>query len=111
VGLIERRKKTMTKNITFKKPMTFILGGLVGTGVVLLFAPGSGKETRKKIGGFAADIRDSAQCYAVRSKDRVIGASRMTRDYFKDRKSLLSASFEAGKKAYIDEKKKLTTVH
>jgi gas vesicle protein len=101
----------MTKNVAFKKPVTFILGGLVGTGAALLFAPGSGKETREKISGFATDMKDSAECYAVRGKHKVVGTAKKTRDYFSDRKSLLSASFDAGKKAYNDEKKRLSKGH
>jgi gas vesicle protein len=101
----------MTKKTAFKKPVTFILGGLVGTGAALLFAPSSGKESREKISGYAADMKGRAQCYAMRGRDRVTGTAKKTREYFAERKSLISASFDAGKKAYVAEKKRLTTVH
>ncbi len=100
----------MTKN-AIRKPLMFVVGGMVGTGAALLFAPASGKETRHRISGYTAEMKDRAQCYAMRGRDKVIGSARKTGDYFEGRKSLISAALEAGKKAYLDEKKRLTKVH
>lgn len=101
----------MTKKTALRKPAMFVLGGLVGTGTALLLAPASGKETREKIGDFAGDVKSRAQCYALRGRDKMTGAAKKTRDYFTERKSLIAASFDAGKKAYVAEKKRLTKVH
>jgi gas vesicle protein len=101
----------MTINSVFKRPATFILGGLVGTGTALLFAPKSGKEARKRIGGYATDVKERAQCYSLRIRDKVTSTAEKTGDYFSDRKSLIAASFDAGKKAYLAEKKRLTKAH
>ncbi len=101
----------MTKRNIIMKPVTFILGGLVGTGAALLFAPAAGKETRGKISGFAADVKGRAECYALRGRDKVAGTAKKAENYFAGRKSLISASFDAGKKAYTAEKKRLARVH
>ncbi len=101
----------MTKKNVFLKPATFILGGLVGTGAALLFAPAAGKETRGKISGLASDVKARAECYALRGRDKVTGSAKKAENYFAGRKSLVSASFDAGKKAYAAEKKRLAQVH
>ena len=101
----------MTKTLLYKRPATFILGGLIGTGAALLFAPVSGRETRAKITGYAADVKGRAKCYALRAKDKVTKTAEKTGDYFSEKKSLFSASFDAGKKAYRDAKNRLSNVH
>lgn len=102
---------TRNRHNRFMKPVTFILGGLAGTGAALLFAPESGKETRERLGEYAADAKDRAQCYAMRGRDRVRGSARRARDYFGERKSLVYASFDAGRKAYFAEKRRLEKAH
>ena len=102
---------TRNRHKRFMKPVTFILGSLAGTGAALLFAPESGKETRERLGGYAVDVKDRAQCYAMRGTDRVRGSARRARDYFGERQSLVSVSFNAGKKAYFAEKRRLAKAH
>lgn len=102
---------TRRRQNVLMKPVTFVLGGLIGTSAALLFAPESGKTTRKKITGYAGDVKDRARCYTLRGKDKVTGSARKARDYFTARKSLVSASFDAGKKAYAAEKQRLAKVH
>jgi hypothetical protein len=41
----------------------------------------------------------------------VTGSAKKAENYFAERKSLISASFDAGKKAYAAEKKRLAQVH
>ncbi|MEJ2696272.1 MAG: YtxH domain-containing protein [Candidatus Sulfobium sp.] len=102
---------TRHRHNKFMKSATFILGSLAGTGTALLFAPGSGKETRHRIGRYAGDVKDRAQCYTLRGRDKMTGSARKARDYFSERRSLVSASFDAGKKAYAAEKRRLAKVH
>jgi gas vesicle protein len=46
----------MSDNNTGNKLLIFLLGGAIGAGLCLLFAPQSGKETRKKVKIFFDDI-------------------------------------------------------
>jgi gas vesicle protein len=102
----------MTKKAILKQPVTTLfLGGLVGTGAALLFAPLSGKETRRTVNAFASDVKGRAQCYALRGKDAVVGTAKKGKKYIGERTSLIAASFDAGKKAYAEEKKRLTKGH
>jgi len=101
----------MTKNSIFMKPVTFILGGLVGTSVALLFAPDSGKKTRERISGYASDAKGRIQCYSSGVRDKLTSIAEKTGDYFAEKKSLIAASFDRGKNAYLAEKNRLIKAH
>jgi gas vesicle protein len=64
----------------------FAVGALIGAGVALLYAPQSGKETRKLLAKKAKQLRDKAQ-------DTVENAQ----GFIKDRKKDLVAAFDSGK--------------
>ena len=50
--------------------VSFLMGGIVGAGLALLFAPQSGDETRKKISDFA-DVKDRTTDYVVKTKEKI----------------------------------------
>ncbi len=77
----------------------FIVGAIIGLGAVLLLAPQSGAETRKRLKTYAektgAEIREKAQ--AVRATfDTTIEQGTQ---FLQEKKSILAAAFEAGKGA------------
>ena len=96
-----------------EKALFFLVGAAIGAATALLLAPRSGAETRKLI---AARARESADIVANRSKtmadmassylDRGKEALDRSRDAIQHQKDQLSAAFEAGKQAYMDEKEK-----
>jgi len=86
--------------------LSFILGGIVGAGIALLLAPQSGKETREKIKGLAEDVKDKATGYARQVKDRVASTVEQGKEFFEEKKSLLTTAIDAGKEAYEKEKEK-----
>jgi gas vesicle protein len=51
--------------------MSFLIGGIVGAGLALLFAPYSGRKMRGRIADMAEDVRDYAGDYAKKIKDKV----------------------------------------
>lgn len=65
---------------------TFAVGALIGAGVALLYAPQSGKETRKLITKKAKLLKDKAQ-------DTVEHAQ----EFINDRKADVAAAFNSGK--------------
>ena len=65
----------------------FAVGALIGAGIALLYAPQSGKETRKLLAKKAKLLRDKAQ-------DTVENAQ----GFIKDRKKDLVSAFDSGKK-------------
>ncbi len=51
--------------------LSFLVGGIVGAGLALLFAPYSGRKMRGKIVDMAEDAKDYAADYTKKLKDKV----------------------------------------
>jgi gas vesicle protein len=51
--------------------ISFFVGGIVGAGLALLFAPYSGRKMRGKISDMADDVRDYATEYTKKIKDKI----------------------------------------
>lgn len=51
--------------------LSFLVGGIVGAGLALLFAPYSGRKMRGKIVDMAEDVKDYATDYTKKLKDKV----------------------------------------
>ncbi len=49
----------------------FLIGGILGIGLALLFAPQSGKKTRKNISKFASKVKDDAREVAENAAESV----------------------------------------
>jgi gas vesicle protein len=88
--------------------MSFLLGGLVGAGLALLFAPKSGSDTRQMIKEFAGDVKDKTQHYVEDVKGKVSSGIDKGKGLYQDKKSMISSAFEAGKDAYTKEKEKMS---
>jgi gas vesicle protein len=73
----------------------FAIGALVGTGVALLYAPRSGKETRELLAKKGRELKGKASDAMDDAKDFVQG-----------KKAELAAAFEAGKDAMREERAK-----
>jgi gas vesicle protein len=78
----------------------FLLGGIVGVAIGILYAPKSGKETRKSIKRLSEDIVDNVNDF---SEDITKAGKRI---YEEGREKVLSGKdkinevFDAGKKAF-----------
>ncbi len=52
--------------------VSFLIGGIVGAGLAMLFAPQSGKKTRGQIVDLADDAREYVSDYAHKLKKKVL---------------------------------------
>ena len=86
--------------------LSFLLGGVVGAGLALLFAPQSGRETRQKIRELADDVKDKTTDYANQAKEKVSSLVDEGKGYYDEKKSILKSAVDAGKEAYEKEKEK-----
>src|SRR3954451_19897137 len=93
--------------------LAFLLGGLTGAAVALLYAPRSGKETRDLL---SERVRETAE-RGREIKDQAVGRGRAIIDdaqqyverqkqELESRKDRFTAAVEAGKQAYREEKQK-----
>ena len=73
----------------------FAIGALVGTGVALLYAPRSGKETRELLAKKGRDLKGQAA-----------GALDDAKDFVQGKKAELTAAVEAGRDAMREERAK-----
>ncbi|MCL2877374.1 MAG: YtxH domain-containing protein [Acidobacteria bacterium] len=89
-----------------EKALFFLVGAAIGAATALLLAPRSGAETRKLI---AARAREGADIVATRSKavaDMAATYLDRGKETLQQQRDQLSAAFEAGKHAYLEEKDK-----
>jgi gas vesicle protein len=93
--------------------LAFLLGGLTGAALALLYAPRSGKETRDLLG---ERMRETAE-RGRELRDQAIGRGRALVDEaqqyverqkqeLENRKERFTAAVEAGRQAYREEKQK-----
>ena len=86
--------------------LSFLLGGVVGAGLALLFAPQSGKETRQKIKDMSDEALDKTNDYVKQAREKATSLVEDGKGFYEEKKSILMSAVEAGKDAYEKEKEK-----
>ncbi len=87
------KEEVTTKSSSVIVP--FLVGGAVGAGLALLFAPKPGKE-----------IRTDVKRLASTAKDRVALAIDKGKELYEDGKTAVVNAIDAGKNAFVQEKEK-----
>ncbi len=87
----------------------FILGGAIGAGLAMLFAPESGRRTRERLRDLAADMRDKTVDLSEELRDKAEDALERSREVYEEKKSILSAAVQAGKDAIQRERDRLSS--
>jgi gas vesicle protein len=94
--------------------LSFLLGGLTGAALAILFAPRSGEETREMLGGKLREgaergrkIRDRASARGREILEDATDYVDSQREALDKRRERLSAAVEAGRQAFREEKDKM----
>ena len=94
--------------------LAFMLGGLTGAALAILFAPRSGEETRELLGEKLREgadkgrrVRDRAVARGREIVDDAAGYVESQREGLDRRRERLAAAVEAGRQAFRDEKEKM----
>jgi len=86
--------------------LSFLAGAAVGAGLALLYAPKTGKELREKIGELTDDAVGKIKTYASEAQEKIKSTIEDSKEVIKEKKSILTSAFEAGKEAMEREKEK-----
>ena len=84
----------------------FLVGGLIGAGLALLYAPASGEETRRRLKEQAAHKGDELKQGYAAVIDTVEEGVGKVKEMIEDRKSEVLAAYQTGKEAYSRERVK-----
>ncbi len=94
--------------------LAFLSGGLVGSALGLLFAPMSGRKTRRKIREASTAVKEKAISTTHRVKDTttetvtdLVNKGKVRVD---DTTESVKAAVEAGKTAFAEKKSELTNI-
>ncbi|MDR2426285.1 MAG: YtxH domain-containing protein [Endomicrobium sp.] len=83
----------------------FILGGIIGVAIGILYAPRSGRETRYNLRRVGEDIADTVSDLSEDMKETGRKLYNEGREKVMTGKDKISEAFEAGKKAFEKYKK------
>ncbi len=92
------KEETITKERSIVVP--FLVGGIVGAALGLLFAPRAGREVRKQIKDLAVD-----------GKEKFASAVGKSREFYTETITAVNSAIDAGKQAYIQERDKVEMAH
>ncbi|MBI5328054.1 MAG: YtxH domain-containing protein [Deltaproteobacteria bacterium] len=91
-------------NNTLNTMFAFLIGGFVGAGLALLYAPSSGEEIRKRLREYMARREDELKQRYESTIDTVEEGIGKVKEIIDDRKNEAVAAYQAGKEVYQKEK-------
>ncbi len=80
--------------------LAFLLGGVAGAAIALLYAPASGKETRKKIREGVDEAGEWTKDRLEDARESMDSGAEKVRDIMGGRKEELRAAYKAGKDVF-----------
>ncbi|MBI5894445.1 MAG: YtxH domain-containing protein [Deltaproteobacteria bacterium] len=92
---------------TLEVTLALLLGGVIGAGIALLYAPQTGEETRKKLKETADKLRDQFKEKGDTVSEYASEGVQKVRQFVEEKKADVTAAYEAGKEAFKKEKARL----
>ncbi|MBI3398281.1 MAG: YtxH domain-containing protein [Deltaproteobacteria bacterium] len=84
--------------------LAFIVGGIIGAGLALLYAPSSGEETRRRLREEMEQAGDKLRQGYEAAVDTVEEGAGKVKEIVEERKGEFVAAYQAGKEVYQKEK-------
>jgi gas vesicle protein len=88
--------------------LSFILGGLVGAALAVLYAPWEGAQTRGKLKNLADDMKGKSGTISEDWKEKAATFIEKGKEFVEQKRGMLSSAFDAGREAMKKEKEELT---
>jgi len=82
----------------------FLAGAIIGAGAALLLAPQTGEDTRKLLRKYAKEAEKEVRARAEEAQEALEDVIEQGKKYVNDKKSVLTAAFEAGREAMKKER-------
>lgn len=92
---------------TLEVTLALLLGGVIGAGIALLYAPQTGEETRKKLKETADKLKEQFKEKGDTVKEYTADVTSKVREFVEEKKADVTAAYEAGKEAFKREKARL----
>lgn len=86
--------------------LAFFVGGLIGAGIALLYAPAAGVETRKKVRETTDKIRGRMREGYEAAIEKAEEEAGVAKEFIGEKVNEVKAAYSAGKDAYQKEKEK-----
>lgn len=88
--------------------LSFILGGVVGAALAILYAPWEGDRTRGKLKDLAEEVKEKSGHLSEDWKEKAATFIEKGKEFVEQKRGILSSAFDAGKEAMTKEKEELT---
>lgn len=92
---------------TLEVTLALLLGGVIGAGIALLYAPQTGEETRKKLKETADKLKEQFKEKGGGVMEYATEATNKVKGFVEEKKADVTAAYEAGKEAFRKEKARL----
>jgi gas vesicle protein len=88
--------------------LSFILGGVVGAAMAILYAPWEGTRTRQKLKDLTDEMKEKSGHLSEEWKEKAATFIEKGKEFVEQKRGVLSSAFDAGKEAMRKEKEELS---
>ena len=88
--------------------LSFILGGVVGAAMAILYAPWEGTKTREKLKDLTDEMKEKSDHLSEEWKEKAASFIEKGKEFVEQKKGILASAFDAGKEAMKKEKEDIS---
>ena len=88
--------------------LSFILGGVVGAALAILYAPLEGTQARGKLKDLTEEMKEKSGHLSEEWKEKAATFIENGKEFVEQKRGMLSSAFDAGKEAMRKEKEEIS---